>query len=122
MYGLRFALGLDDHMTRNESTPVRMRRDHNDECQVLQCLQRFKVFSTNKSPINTLHNIATKNLATEDIKEYLVNAERLDQKQLHAFFQEIFISSKDHNTSVRLVMAYDAERMMDLPRILRHEI
>ena len=71
-------------MTRNELTPARMRRDHNDECQVLQCLQRFKVFSTN-SPIDTLHNIATMDLATED------NAERLDRKQLKAFFQEIFI-------------------------------
>ena len=61
-----FALGLDDHMTRNESTPTRMRRYHNDECQVLQCLQRFNVFSTN-SPIDTLHNIATMDLATADI-------------------------------------------------------
>ena len=31
------------------------------------CLQRFKVFSTN-SPIDTLHNIATMDLATEDIQ------------------------------------------------------
>ena len=62
-----------------------MRRDHNDECQVMQCLQRFKVFSTN-SPIDTLHNIATMDLATEDIQESLVNAERLEQKQLNAFF------------------------------------
>ena len=37
-----FALGLDDKMTRNESTPTRMRRDHNDACQIMQCLQRFK--------------------------------------------------------------------------------
>ena len=30
-----FACGLDDHMTRNESTPARTRRDHNDECPVM---------------------------------------------------------------------------------------
>ena len=42
-----FVFGLGDHMTRNESTPARIRRDHNDECQVMQCLQRFIVFSTN---------------------------------------------------------------------------
>ena len=82
-----FALGLDDQMTRNESIPVRIRRDHNDECQVMQCLQRFKVCSTN-SPIDTLHNIATMNLATEDNHESLVNAERLVQKQLNAFFKK----------------------------------
>ena len=80
-----FALVLGDHMTRNESTPTRMRRGHNDECQVMQCLQTFKVFSTN-SPIDTLHNIATMDLATEDIQESLVNAERMDQKQLNAVF------------------------------------
>ena len=80
-----FALGLDDHITCNESTPTRMRRDHNDECQVLQCLQKFKVFSTN-SLIDTLHNIAAMDLATEDITQSLVNAKRLDQKQLNTFF------------------------------------
>ncbi len=80
-----FAFGLGDHMTRNESTPARMRRDHNDQCQAMQCLQPFKVFSTNL-PIDTRHNIATMDLATEDIKEYLVNDEHLDQKQLNAVF------------------------------------
>ena len=56
-----------------------MRRDHNDECQVLQCLlQIFKVFSTD-SPIDTLYNIATMDLATEEIQQYLLNAERLGQ-------------------------------------------
>ena len=54
------AFVLGDHMNRNESTTARTRRDHNDECQVIQCLYRFKVFSTN-SPIDTLHNIATMN-------------------------------------------------------------
>ena len=54
-----------------------------------------------------------------------MNAERLDQKQLNAVFQEIFILSKDHNNSLRLVMAYDAWRVkvnvvfrvIDLPRV-----
>ena len=87
----------------------------------MSTLQRFNVFSTN-SPIYTLHNIATMYLATEDIKYSLVNAERLDQKQLNAFFREILILSKDHNTSVRLVMPYDAGQVINLPRILRHEL
>ena len=39
-----FALGLDDKMTRNESTPTRMKRDHNDECQLLQYLQTIQSF------------------------------------------------------------------------------
>ena len=92
-------------MTRNELTPARMRRDHNDECQVLQCLQRFKVFSTN-SHIDTLHNIATMDLATEDIKESLVNAKRLDQKQLNAVFsRNIHFVKIWKFFSVRFVMA-----------------
>ena len=82
-----FALGLDYQMTRNESTPARMRRDHNDECQVLPCLQRFKVFSTD-SPIDTLYSIATMDLTTEEIHESLLNVERLGQKQLNAFFKK----------------------------------
>ena len=80
-----FALLLGDHMTHSESTPTRMRRNHNDECQIMQCLRTFKVFGTN-SPIDTVHNIATMDLATDDIQESLVNAERLDQKQLNAVF------------------------------------
>ena len=65
--------------------PPRMRRDHNYQCQAMQCIQTFKVFSTNL-PIDTRPNIATMDLATEDIKESLVNDERLDQKQLNAVF------------------------------------
>ena len=75
--------------------------------------------STNSS-IDTLHNIAKMYLATDDIKESLVNAERLDQKQFNAFFsRNIHFAT---NTSVQLVMAYDARRVIDLPRILRHEL
>ena len=152
-----FALGIIDQTTRNESNPARVRHDHNGEWHVLLCLQRFKVFSTD-SPIDTLHNIATMDMAAEDIQEYLVNAERLDQKQLNAIFQDIFIFSKDvgvvhrklydllkktkappfaslyvvkkqtrykevladHNTLLRLVVAYDDGRVVDRPRILRH--
>ena len=58
-----FAFGLGHHITRNVSTPARIRRDHNDEFQGMQCLQRFKVFSTN-SHIDTVHNIATMDLST----------------------------------------------------------
>ena len=81
----------------------------------------IQIFSTN-SPIDTLHNIATMDLATEDITQSLVNAERLDQKQFNSFFQQMLILSKYHNNSVRLVMAYDVGRVIYLPRILRHEL
>ena len=65
-----FALELDDQMTRNQSTPARMRRDHNDVCQILQILQRFTVFSTDSS-IDALHNIATMDQATKIFQESL---------------------------------------------------
>ena len=51
-----------------------------------------------------------------------MNAERLYQKRLNAFFQEILNLPKYHNNSVRLVMAYDAGRVIDLPTVLRHEL
>ena len=33
-----FAFGLDDQLICNISSPASVRRDHSDECQVLQCL------------------------------------------------------------------------------------
>ena len=114
-----FALGHDDQMTRNESTSARMRRDHNDECQVMQCLQRFKVFSTN-SHIDTLHNIATMDLATDDIQESLVNAGRLDQKQLRRFALA-FIHSHSGATGVfaMLLWKFVAEATSCLQKTLQ---
>ena len=64
------ALGLDDQMTRNESTPARKRSDHNDECHILHSLQRFIVFSIDSS-IDALHNIATMDQATKIFQESL---------------------------------------------------
>ena len=62
-----FALGRDDQIARNESSTARKRRDHNDQCQVLQCLQIFKAVSTD-SPIGILHNIATMDLDMAEIQ------------------------------------------------------
>ena len=45
------------------------------------------MFSTD-SHVDTLYNITTMDLATEEIQESLLNAERLGQKQLNAFFKE----------------------------------
>ena len=64
-----------------------MRRDYNDECQVMYCSQRFEVFRT-YSPVDTLYNIATIDLAEEEIRESLLNAECLGHKQFNAFFKE----------------------------------
>ena len=87
-----FALGLYDQMTRNESTPARKRRDHNDECHDLQCLQRCIALSTDPS-IDALHNTATMDQATEDFQESLQNADSLGQKQVNGFVKERFMLS-----------------------------
>ena len=50
--------------------------------------ENHKVFSTG-TPSETLYNIAKMDLATEEIQESLLNAERLGQKQFHAFSRNI---------------------------------
>ena len=89
-----FVLGLGDQVTRSELTPARIIRHHIHECEVMQCLHRFKVYST-ASLIDTLPDNATMDLAMENIQESLLNATRLGQKQFNYFFQETFIFSKN---------------------------
>ena len=50
---------------------------------------------------DTLQNIATKDLATTDIQESLLNAEHLGQMQVNAFVNERLITSDDGNTNLK---------------------
>ena len=97
-----FKLGLDDQLNnRNESTPARKQRDMNDESNVLQALERCKVFQVD--PItNTLLNIATKDLVTEPIQDSLLNAAKLGQEQVNTFVKERLIKHDGDEGHIKL--------------------
>ena len=57
-----FALGLDDQMTRNESIPVRIRRDHNNEFKLCSVYRDSKYLA----PTHPLTLSTKMDLATED--------------------------------------------------------
>lgn len=82
-----FMLGHDEQMIHNESTTGRMKRDEEDEDKIVAILKRFGVFEADYSR-GTLQNIATKDLATSDIEESLLNAEKYGQAHLTAFVKK----------------------------------
>ena len=71
-----FHVGSDDQMIHNETTKGRMKRDSEDEENIMSVLQRFKVFSP-EAGYDVLQNIATKDLATIDIQQSLLNADEM---------------------------------------------
>lgn len=89
-----FHVGSDDQIIHNEATKGRMKRDSEDEDNIKSVLQRFKVFSP-EARYDVLHNIATKDLATIDIQQSLLNAEELGQVQLMTFVKERLIIPED---------------------------
>lgn len=96
MYGL----GFDDQVTRNESTMARRRRDTSDEDKILDVLLKFKVFSDTTS-VGLLRNIATKDLATDEIQNSLLHAERLGQEQLNHFVENRLMNHPDAPTEMK---------------------
>ena len=82
-----FNLHMDDDLTPTEATPGRMKRDNLDENRIMEVLIRFKAFETGQ-PAGQLVNIATKDVATLDIQESLINAEKLGQQQLSDFVSQ----------------------------------
>ena len=95
MYGL----GFDDRVTHNESTMVRRQRDTSDEDKIFHCLNKFKVFSN--SSLGVLQNIATKDLATDQIQDSLLHAEKLEQEQLNHFVEDRLIKVEGTQSEVK---------------------
>ena len=54
---------------------------------MLDILQRFKVFSSD-APKDTLQNIATKDLASEEIQLSLLNASNFGQEEIMKFVRD----------------------------------
>ena len=94
-------LGGDDQMIHNETTKGRMKRDSEDEENIMSVLQRFKVFSP-EAGYDVLQNIATKDLATIDIQQSHLNAEEIGQVQLITFVKERLIISEDGHSTRKL--------------------
>jgi len=88
-------VGLDTEWTPNEATPARMSRDNKDEGSICNVLRRFKVMAdeTADRP-DALLNIATRDVATADVDESLLNAEQLGQNQLETFVKERMVDEK----------------------------
>ena len=81
------ALGIDDQIMRSEVNPGRQKRYPGDECKVLQTLERWKVFTTDRV-VKDLHTIGTMDIATDAIANSLLNAEKLGVEQLTTFVRE----------------------------------
>ena len=69
----------NDEETCNESNPSRKLRDNTDERKVLELLQQANIFSVNGQPMlpERLQNMVTKDIATTQIKESLLQANSL---------------------------------------------
>ena len=67
-----FGLKMDNLLTK-ETTNARKRRDNHDEDKLLEILDMFNVF---KEISDYLINIATKDVATDDIQESLLKSEK----------------------------------------------
>lgn len=78
-----YSIHVDDDFTPNEATLGRKKRDNLDEDNILKVLSRLKVFEP--PHCQQLVNIATKDVATLEIQDSLLNAEKLGQKQLNDF-------------------------------------
>ena len=87
MYGL-----LSDKTISVESLPSRIKRDNLDEDSLLATFQGFKVFAVD-TPGDILQNIATKDLASNEIQESLLQAAALGQQQVLNFVTHRLIPS-----------------------------
>ena len=78
---------LPDKSIAKETTPSRSKRDGEDEQALLDILQRFKVFSDD-APKDILWNIATKDLASDEIQWSLLSASNLGQEEVIKFVRD----------------------------------
>jgi len=89
-----FNLGLDDQLIHSESTNSRNQRDNADEAAVLAVLQRFHLFSLDSSP-TVLQSLANKDLATDDIQQFLLNAKSHGTDLLVSFVEKRLVWTRN---------------------------
>ena len=83
-------VNLDDSI-HNECTPGRQERDNTDEKSLVLIMKRFEMFKPDAQP-QMLQIIATKDLATSNIQDALLNAKTLGQEELNCFAKEKMIN------------------------------
>lgn len=88
-----FSVGRDDTLAHNECTRGRQKLDNQDEENLMKTLARFNLFSGDM-PTN-LQNIATKDLATSQIEDDLLNARQKGQRRLITFVEERLLPSDE---------------------------
>ncbi|MES9881882.1 MAG: hypothetical protein ABW185_13470, partial [Sedimenticola sp.] len=91
LYGLK----LDDSLTHKEASKSRRQKDLESEESVVRVLRRFGVFAEDSMTRETLENIATKDQATEEITNALLQAKHLGQKQVEEFVHDRLTSSSE---------------------------
>ena len=80
-----FGLKMDKLVTK-ETTDARKSRDNTDEDAILSQLESFNIFGESSS---TLINIATRDIATIEIQESLLNAEKNGKANIRALKEMI---------------------------------
>ena len=93
-----------DQMVHNESNVSRRLQDHADENNVMELLQKSAVFSDcQQSPFpDMLQNIVTKDIATTEIQESLLNACSLGQEKLITFVKQRLMQPKNGDQHKKL--------------------
>jgi len=86
-----FNIHYGDRLIHKESAKERQKQDNKVENALHSTLQKIGIFSSQTN--GTLQNIATKDLATPEIKQSLVKAHSLGQTQLERFVERRLLSA-----------------------------
>ena len=86
-----FDIHHDDSLIHKESAKERQKQDNEAENALHSTQQKVGVFSSQAN--GTLQNIATKDLATPEIEQSLVQARYLGQTQLERFVERRLLSA-----------------------------
>ena len=89
----------DESLIHKESAKERQKQDNEAEIALHSTQQKFGVFSSQAN--GTLQNIATKDLATTEIEQSLVQACSLGQTQLERFVERRLLSAEREEERVR---------------------
>ena len=118
LYGLNF----DDTMVHKETTKSRRKKDSEDEDKVKQVLETFGLFARDQMQGETLQNIATKDQATQEITQSLLNAREKGQTRVEEFVNERLIPvegdrfSKQFRDPLHKNKALTFSNLYDIPR------
>ena len=83
----------DDFVLHKEGNKSCQQFDNASENSLLTVLRQYAVFSDDRDT-GKLQNIATKDIATTEISQSLLNAQHLGQEQLNSFVEERLINNE----------------------------